>query len=92
MSKNYKTYEAAGDLGKKKRHRLILSDADIARFGVVPNKTYSLKGLDLLPEEEKFIPYIIRGIIDGDGCVFATSYGAPTFIYALNQKNFQIGL
>lgn len=92
MSKNYKTYESAGDLGKKKRHRLILSDAklvaDIARFRVVPNKAYNLKGPDLLPEEEKFIPYIIRRIIDGDGCVFATSYGAPAFYICTKSKEF----
>lgn len=31
-----------------------------------------------MKEEEKFIPYIIRGIIDGDGSIIKSSYGAPT--------------
>lgn len=50
IGKSYKTYEYTS-YGKQKRHRLILSDAkliaDIARLGIVPNKTYDLKGPEL---------------------------------------------
>lgn len=42
----------------------------------------------LSQEEEKFIPYIIRGIIDGDGCITATTYGAPMFNIVSQSENF----
>lgn len=68
---------------KHPKYRLLLNDQDLekdlARFGVVPNKTKTLTAVSLLKEEEKFIPYIIRGIIDGDGTVNPTTYGAPQF-------------
>lgn len=93
---NYKTYEpSSGDLniqGKKQRHRLILSDRglvqDLARFGIVPNKSLTLQPPKLLPEEEKYIPYIIRGIIDGDGCIYKTTYDAPAFYITSKSKDF----
>lgn len=96
IKKEYKTYEpSSGNIkiqGKQKRHRLILSDStlvnDIARFGVIPNKTAILPKPQLLPEEEKYIPYIIRGIIDGDGCIFETSYGSPAFYIITKSKEF----
>lgn len=96
IGKEYKTYPAASGgseiQGKKDRHRLILSDSilvnDIARFGVVPNKSNILKGPNLYPDEEKYIPYIIRGIIDGDGCIFETSYGSPAFYIVTKSKDF----
>lgn len=60
---------------------------NLQRYGVVKNKTFTSEGPQLLPEEEKFIPYIIRGIIDGDGTVSPTSYGAPQFfIYTASEK------
>nr|DAL45319.1 MAG TPA_asm: LAGLIDADG-like domain [Caudoviricetes sp.] len=52
-------------------YRLLLSDKDlitnIERFGIIEHKTDIIPAPSLLPEEEKYIPYIIRGIIDGDG-------------------------
>ena len=70
IGKDYKTYTKEGT---KPRHRLIISNkemvSDLERLGVTPNKSYSLKGPQLKKEEEKFLPYIIRGIIDGDGCI-----------------------
>ena len=96
IGKEYRTYSpSSGNLdiqGKQNRHRLIISDtklvSDIARLGVIPNKSNILKGPSLSQEEEKFIPYIIRGIIDGDGCVFATSYGAPAFYIITKSQDF----
>lgn len=92
IGKEYHTYSQAKEaimpdgrkvINRKLRHRLILEDKELMnnliRFGVVPNKSKILKGPELLPEEEKFIPYIVRGIIDGDGTVSPTSYGAPQF-------------
>lgn len=96
IGKEYKTYEGSSSnkliTAKKQRHRLILSDAklvaDIARLGVVPNKSATLQGPALQPDELKFIPYIIRGIIDGDSCIFSTSYGAPAFYIITKSKDF----
>ncbi len=56
IGKDYHTYvPSSGNKainGKQKRHRLILSDAklinDLARFGVVSNKTYTLQPPQLL--------------------------------------------
>ncbi len=96
IGKEYKSYAPSSGNenieAKKERHRLIIADAnlvnDIARFGVIPNKTDVLPSPVLLPEEEKFIPYIIRGIIDGDGCIFSTSYGAPAFYIISKSQEF----
>ena len=75
----------------KPRYRLILTDKELVQnlsnYGVVPNKSLILDKINLSEEEEKFIPYIIRGIIDGDGNVSPTSYGAPSFkIYSASEK------
>lgn len=52
-------------------HRLLLTDKELVnnlkRYGIVEHKTLILSPPQLYQEEEKFIPYIIRGIIDGDG-------------------------
>lgn len=68
---------------RQTKYRLILHDKDLEhnlqRFGIVQQKTKKLTAPILLPEEYKFVPYIIRGIIDGDGSVNPTTYGAPQF-------------
>lgn len=93
IGKDYHTYAPTNSensmingkpvISKQNRHRLILQDKELEenlkRFNIIPNKTKILTGPTLLPEEEKYIPYIIRGIIDGDGSVSPTSYGAPQF-------------
>lgn len=57
----------------KNRYRIILYSKklvqELKRLSVVPNKSLTLKKPNLTSEEEKFLPYILRGIIDGDGCV-----------------------
>ena len=42
---------------------------DLAKYGIVQNKSKILKTVpeDLIPSE--FLPYYFRGLIDGDGCV-----------------------
>ena len=42
----------------------------------------------ILPEEEKYLPYIIRGIIDGDGCISLTSYDSPQFYIVSASEDF----
>lgn len=90
IGKPYKTYPPAKEKDKT-RYRLILSDKNLvqqlAKYGVVRNKTFIIGPVPLELDEEKFIPYIIRGIIDGDGNVTPTSYGAPEFrIYTASEK------
>ena len=41
--------------------------------GITERKSASIKGINLSPEEERYIPFIIRGIIDGDGTIGFTS-------------------
>ena len=92
---DYAVYESVSsfqNVNAQKKYRILLSDRglvqDLKRFGIVPNKTYTLQPPQLQNEEERFIPYIIRGIIDGDGCVFETSYGAPAFYIVTQSKDF----
>lgn len=86
IGKNYTTYDDNNHshiyndreiISKKKRHRLYLNSeelkSNLSRFGVVENKTYIIPKINLLTEEEKYIPYIIRGIIDGDGEINITN-------------------
>lgn len=68
-----RTHELNGKIiqDKKPIYRLLLTDKDLInslkRFGVIEHKTDCIPAPILFEDEEKFIPYIIRGIIDGDG-------------------------
>lgn len=89
IGKDYQVETGFGE-NDKTRYRLILSDKELAenlgKYGVVQNKSLALNGPTLSADEEKFIPYIIRGITDGDGNVSPTSYGAPQFsIYTASE-------
>lgn len=100
IGKEYNTYtkkyssEYKGQIIEQQqdKHRLVLFDKELVnnlkRFGVIQNKSKILPAPQLLKEEEKYIPYIIRGIIDGDGSVNATSYGAPQFRIVTASKDF----
>lgn len=72
IGREYQSYKSNMS-NEKIRYRLLLTDKQLVknleRLGVVPNKTAILEGPQLLPEEEQYIPYIIRGIIDGDGTI-----------------------
>ena len=103
IGKNYKKYSPNISIyngqiinSQKDRYRLILDDKELVsnlqRFGVVPKKSKILKGPQLFKEEEKFIPYIIRGIIDGDGTVCPTSYGGPQFRIITASYDFALWL
>ena len=89
IGKQYKSYLQENHQTK---YRLIISDKELVsnlkRLGVVKNKTYIIKAPQLLKEEEKFIPYILRGIIDGDGCVSPTSYGGAQFFIVTMSEEF----
>lgn len=41
----------------------------VQRYGLVPRKSLTLSGPVLLEKEKVFLPYLIRGVIDGDGWI-----------------------
>lgn len=99
IGKNYTTYDDNNRsheynnkeiISKKRRHRLYLNSkelkSNLSRFGVVENKTHIIPKISLLPEEEKYIPYIIRGIIDGDGEINITN---ETFGIRITAMSFE---
>lgn len=87
---NYHIYK--NPITQNNKYRIILSSKEevekVARFGIVQNKTLTLQGPKLLKEEEKFIPYIIRGVIDGDGSIGVTPIGTPIFRICSASKDF----
>lgn len=89
IGKEYKVYHQEG---RQDKYRLIFSNKEMVnnlkRLGVISNKTKILEGPKLMPEEEKFLPYILRGIIDGDGCVSPTSYGSAQFYIVTASEKF----
>ena len=86
IGKQWHSYKREGN--RKDRHRLILNSQrlvkEVARFGVVPRKSKTIQGVRLLPEEHKYVPYLIRGIIDGNGWV--RKDGKEFFICTASQK------
>lgn len=91
IGKTYTSYTSENE-NRKTRYRLILSDASqveaLKRYDIVQRKSKILSGFELLEEEEVYLPYLIRGIIDGDGCIYATSYGKPAFFIVTASKKF----
>lgn len=87
----YNTYISNNE-NKKNRYRIIFSDREqvelLRRYGIVKNKTFTISSFELLEEEEPYLPYLIRGIIDGDGCIYQTSYGKPAFFIVTASKQF----
>lgn len=80
IGKEYNTYSCTGReheynryviTDKKDRHRLLLYDRELLenlkRFSIISRKTDIIQAPQLTKEEEKYLPYLIRGIIDGDG-------------------------
>lgn len=77
---------------RKTRHRVLITrpgiKKEVERFGIISNKSLLIPAPSLTKEEEQYIPYIIRGIIDGDGCVSKTSYGGAQFYIVTMSKQF----
>lgn len=89
-NKNYHTYSYKD--GRKDRYRIIFSDSvqveKLKRYSITKNKTYTITGFQFDEEEELYLPYLIRGIIDGDGCIYTTSYGKTAFFICTKSKAF----
>ena len=86
---NYKTYI---EEGRKNRYRVLINtqgiSKEVERFGIVPRKSKVIEKPKLLDKERQYLPYIIRGIIDGDGCVSKTSYGGAQFYICSMSEQF----
>lgn len=71
IQKPYHSYEREGN--RQNRHRIIINNpklvSELTRFGIVPQKTKTISGFELHEDEYKYYPYIIRGMVDGDGWI-----------------------
>ena len=77
---------------KKTHYRVLITipgiSAEAERFGIVPRKSNIVPEPQLMKKERRFLPYIIRGIIDGDGSVAKTSYGGSQFFIVTKSEAF----
>ena len=90
-NKSYHTYND-NNPQHQECYRIIFSDNEqvnnLKRYGIERNKTKTISGFDFNRSEEKYIPYVIRGIIDGDGCIYYTSKHTPAFFIITASYNF----
>lgn len=100
---DYKAIKYKGKEHYQTKYRIILYGRelikDMERLGVVERKTFIAKGPVLYKEEEQYIPYIIRGMLDGDGWIrkdgkeFFISSASKELIYwcleSLNKLGFE---
>lgn len=86
---NYKIYVQEG---AKPRYRVLITrpgiTKEVERYGIIKNKSLIVPEPKLYEEEEQYLPFLIRGIIDGDGSVSPTSYGGAQFFVVTMSKNF----
>lgn len=68
-------------LYKTKNPKLI---EQLNRFGIRYDQSTNIDYPHLLPEEYQFLPYIMQGIIDGDGCILHT--GTMFHISSMNKN------
>ena len=86
----------------KEKYRLTLYGEnyieECKRFGITDCKTFTTDGCKLTPQENKYITYIIRGVIDGDGWIrkdgkeFFISSASKLFIEWCEQVLLNIGM
>jgi hypothetical protein len=83
----YTTIKPTGK-AKLNKYRIILYSRQlleqVQRLGIIYKKTYETPGPQLREDEIKYIPSIIRGIIDGDGWI--RNDGKEFFICSASQK------
>lgn len=86
---NYKAYNSEN---RKTRYRVLITQENIkeevSRFGIIENKSLIIPRPQLTKQEEQYLPFIIRGIIDGDGSVSPTSYKGSQFFIVTKSKEF----
>ena len=86
------TYKSYSDGIHKTKYRVTINipgiTEQVARFGIIPNKSLWIPEPQLIQEERQYLPFIIRGIIDGDGSVAKTSYGGAQFFIVTMSPTF----
>lgn len=86
------TYKSYSDGVHKTKYRVTINvpgiTEQVARFGIIPNKSLWIPEPQLLEEEQQYLPFIMRGIIDGDGSVAKTSYGGAQFFIVTMSLTF----
>lgn len=86
------TYASYAHEGRKTLHRVLITipgiSTEAARFGIIPRKSNIVPEPQLNEKERRLLPFIIRGIIDGDGCVSKTSYGGAQFYIVTKSEVF----
>lgn len=86
IGKDYKQYIKNND--RKDIFRILFHhtelENDLKRYNIVPNKTHIIEGFEFYKDEEKFIPYYVRGCIDGDGWI--RKDGKEFFICSASEK------
>ena len=86
------TYKIYSDGVHKTKYRVTINvpgiTKQVARFGIIPNKSLWIPEPQLLEEEQQYLPFIMRGIIDGDGSVAKTSYGGAQFFIVTMSPTF----
>ena len=73
-------------------YRIVFSDLkqkeNLKRYGVVSCKSKIIQPPQLTKAEKHYVPYILRGIIDGDGCIYTTSKGSVAFYICTMSQDF----
>lgn len=97
---NYTCIEPRGK-AKLTKYRVIIYGSnyigELGRLGVIKNKTFLTGGPKLSLEEEKYLPDVIRGIIDGDGWIrkdgeeFFISSASEAFISWCYESLLKLG-
>lgn len=90
----YHKYEQENE--HKPAYRIIFYGGDqvelLKRYSITERKSYTVHGFDLTKEEEQYLPFLIRGIIDGDGCIHKTTEGSAAFYVVSMSKDFILWL
>lgn len=72
---------------RDKKETVILSISSdkivksLAKYGVVPNKTYSLDSIYKDFNNKELLRHYLRGLIDGDGCITSIKNGQQWLLY-----------
>lgn len=86
---SYYSYETEGH---KTEYRIVFSGSQyieqLKRYNITTRKSYTVKGFDFYEDEIKYIPFLIRGIIDGDGCIHKTTKGSVSFYICSMSYDF----
>ena len=72
----------------KDKYRILIYGKEyleqLKRFGIFARKSLTTSGCDLFEEEERYISYILRGLIDGDGWI--REDGEEFFVASASKK------